>query len=171
MKKFFAKATKPFAVNADAGKDTDLKAEAAKLRDRATPGKTGNAASSSATTTALHAAPGLKPKYVLPAVPQPCPWDHLAILPTTGGLLVRPFVPGQSKRRNPVSTHLKMEWKSGQIVEVDDTQEVKEDEWADSVVVYGIVGILDLFSCEFPSCVDPVYSKRSTSPKVLISWS
>ncbi|KAH6895050.1 SacI homology domain-containing protein [Coprinopsis sp. MPI-PUGE-AT-0042] len=149
MKKFFAKATKPFAVNAEAEKDVDLKAEAARLKDRAAPGKTGNAASSSATAAALHAAPGLKPKYVLPAVPQPYPWDHLAILPTAGGLLVRPFVPGQSKRRNPVSTHLKIGWKSGEIVEVDETNEVKEDDWVESVVVYGIVGMLDLFSCPY----------------------
>lgn len=168
MKKFFAKATKPFAVNADAEKDSDLKAEAAKLKARATPGKTGNAASSSATTSVLHAAPGLKPKYVLTAVPQPCPWDHLAILPTSGGLLIRPFVPGQSKRRNPVPTHLKIEWKSGEIAEVDDNTNAKEDDWMGSVVVYGIVGMLDLFSCEF-SCVDPRCPNKSTFAKALIS--
>ena len=153
MKKFFAKATKPFAINTDLANDLAKKASLSKNHgnpSKATTSKPGSAAP--------HANVGLQPKYMLPAVPHPCPHDHLAIVVTKEGLLVRPHIPGQS-RKNAVqpSTHLRISWRTSEVIEVHRNSESRPNkstttqpegvDWQEAAVVYGIVGILELFSC------------------------
>lgn len=141
MKRFFAKATKPFAISTNTTKNPSVATNESSSygsRDAATTAQ-----------TPLHATPGLKPKYMLPAVPHPYPFDHLAVLATPAGLLIRPYRPGHSKRRNPVATHLQIAWRSGDIAEIVDGDTPTEDDWTESVIVYGIVGMLELFSCPY----------------------
>ncbi|KAF9053929.1 hypothetical protein BDZ89DRAFT_1153595 [Hymenopellis radicata] len=80
--------------------------------------------------------PHLQPKYVVPAVPAPSPYDHIALLVTKEGLLLRPHGAVGSLHGVRIS------WgKAGKVEEI-----VIQGEWEDSVVVHGIVGILELFS-------------------------
>ncbi|TFK30155.1 hypothetical protein FA15DRAFT_726049 [Coprinopsis marcescibilis] len=152
MKRFFEKASKPFSINFDSdnkkgepvsgSSSGGAEGNATRLLKKIPPKLLG-----SSTTT-----PGLKPRYVLPAVPHPCPYDHLAILVTHDGLLVRPCSSSErSKHKNLTSTHLKICWKDAAIVEVEDSLGEQEEPgaWGESVVVYGIVGMLELFSCTY----------------------
>ncbi|EFI28328.1 hypothetical protein CC1G_13857 [Coprinopsis cinerea okayama7 len=145
MKRFFAKASKPFAINTNVNNKAsteDETTEAGASRQQQ-PRASTSSNRSSATATASHTTPGLKPRDVLPAVPHPRPYDHLAILPTQNGLLIRPYIPGHSKRRNPVSTHVKISWRTAEIVELEDASVAKspEEDWTESVIVYGIVTV------------------------------
>ncbi|GBE82128.1 predicted protein [Sparassis crispa] len=89
---------------------------------------------------------GLHPKFVVPPMPHPCPHEHIAILATPQGLLLRPHYHGQTEH----GTNVRIEWgKTGQVLEVPTDQGVKDTNWAESVVVYGIVGILNLFSAPY----------------------
>lgn len=80
--------------------------------------------------------PHLQPKYVLPAVPAPCPYDRIALLVTKEGLLLRPHGVGGSLHG------VRIPW--GRNPKVEET--TIDSDWEDPVVVYGIVGILELFS-------------------------
>ncbi|KAK0196896.1 SacI homology domain-containing protein [Armillaria mellea] len=86
--------------------------------------------------------PHLQPKYVVPPVPHPAPYEHIALLATKEGLLMRPYElgPGIS------SVHgAKIAWgRGGKIEEI-----AVVGEWEGYVVVYGIVGILELFSSSY----------------------
>ncbi|PPQ91427.1 hypothetical protein CVT25_014315 [Psilocybe cyanescens] len=143
MKRFFEKASKPFPSPA-ASKVNDVAEPAAattpgpvKLPSNPLPGTTG--------TTGLH------PKYLLPAVAHPCPHSHLALLVTKDGLLIRPHAKGQPTVAQ--SAYIRISWgKNVQIEEIEthvgDAAEETLD-WKDSVVAYGIVGILELYSCSY----------------------
>lgn len=86
---------------------------------------------------------GLPPKYIVPAVPHPCPHDHIALLATTDGLLSRPQVPGYRS-----NSYVRIHWeKIVKVVEINEPDE--QIDWSGSVVVYGIVGVLELFSCSY----------------------
>ena len=152
MKKFFAKATKPFVIN------TDL------ANDLAKKGSSKNDHASSKTTTSKpgsavpHTNVGLQPKYMLPAVPHPCPHDHIAIVAAKEGLLIRPQIPGQSRKNvGRASSYLRISWTTSEVVEVHENTENRHNnstttqsesvDWREAAVVYGIVGILELFSC------------------------
>jgi phosphatidylinositol 4-phosphatase len=94
-------------------------------------------------TTTTHTT-GLLPKDVLPPVPHPRPYDHIALLVTSGGLLLRPHLEAPTAR--PVS-HVRISW--GNPVKVEELEGDGEGDgmaWNESVIVYGIVGILELFS-------------------------
>jgi len=137
MKKFFEKASKPFNLPSLS--------------------RTNTAESSSASVpTSNHilpghlplATPGLGPKYVVPAVPHPRPYTHLALLATKDGLLIRPHGAGET-----LLGYIKLSW--GKNITIEEMESRSEDQldWKDSVVVYGIVGILELFSCPFTSSI------------------
>lgn len=152
-------------------------------------------------TKAIHATSGLKPKFLVPPVPSPCPHDHLALVITERGLLIRPHKVVRTKNeqfdtrgdgnegklseesedqghapaervdndtRNTddaielndnegsakETTCVRLSWGKYVNVEeipvrgenlVEDGNEVEID-WSESVVVYGIVGIMELFS-------------------------
>lgn len=158
MKRFFAKATKPFAINTDIANDPGAKKLSSKKGHESKP--------SFDASNIPPISKGLKPKYLLPAVPHPCPHDHLAIAAVDEGLLIRPFSPGQSPQnalKGPTS-YVKVSWKTGEVTELHYSNEKKPADhpsnagpipliervnWEEAVVVYGIVGMLELFSCEF----------------------
>jgi hypothetical protein len=129
MKRLFAKASKPFTpANRPLSEDT-----------------TGPTHATIPTSTVVHT-PSLQPKYTVPPVPHPCPHEHLAILATRDGLLLRPHIPGQ-QTMSTLGSHVCISWdKSVKIVEVSDAKE--NPNWSEGAVIYGIVGILELYSCE-----------------------
>ena len=87
---------------------------------------------------------GLQPKYVVPPVPHPCPYEHIAILATSEGLLLRPHFPDET----PASkSYVKVAWgKEGRIEEIEEGEDSKTLDWSDCSVVYGVLGVLNLFS-------------------------
>ncbi|GJE90764.1 SacI homology domain-containing protein [Phanerochaete sordida] len=90
-----------------------------------------------------HAIPALQPKFTLPPVPHPCPHEYLAILPSHDGLLLRPHLP---KGVLPES-HVRIAWgKEGLIEEIHTDGEGDGLDWSESVIVYGILGIITLFT-------------------------
>jgi phosphatidylinositol 4-phosphatase len=89
--------------------------------------------------------PGLSPKFTVPAMPHPCPHDHLALLPTSHGLLVRPHAP----RLHPDS-HVRISWgKRVDVEEIAGDRTSEELDWKNAVIVYGIVGIVVLYDCMY----------------------
>jgi hypothetical protein len=116
---------------------------------KAAPKSSSNAAaqrptSPPSTTTTVHT-PGLKPEFVVPPMPHPCPHDHLALLPTPEGLLIRPHAPGLVPE-----THVRIQWgKNVHLDEINSPGDYNEDDWSQSVVVYGIIGTMELFECMF----------------------
>ncbi|KAK0228754.1 SacI homology domain-containing protein [Armillaria fumosa] len=86
--------------------------------------------------------PHLRPKYVVPPVPHPAPYEHIALLATKEGLLMRPHELGAEMS----SVHgAKIAWgRGGKIEEI-----VVDGEWEGYIVVYGIVGILELLSSSY----------------------
>ncbi|EPQ58006.1 hypothetical protein GLOTRDRAFT_114553 [Gloeophyllum trabeum ATCC 11539] len=88
----------------------------------------------------------LQPKYVIPPVPHPFPYEHIAVLVTRQGLLLRPFVPGLA---HPES-HVQISWGAKPVVEeVPGDGEGPDADWSECVVVYGIVGLMELFSAAY----------------------
>ncbi|KAF8660603.1 hypothetical protein AX16_001582 [Volvariella volvacea WC 439] len=106
-------------------------------------------------TIGIHGGHVLPPRLTVPPVPHPCPHDHLELLAHQDGLLMRPhIVPVESGLDDSTSTvdpssYVRIAWgKNGKVEEVEgklgsDGQEI---EWDSSVVVYGIVGMVELFS-------------------------
>lgn len=175
MKKFFAKAAKPFAIN------TDLANELSKKGSSSKNDHSSKASTSKPSSAIPHANVGLQPKYMLPAVPHPCPYDHLAILAVKEGLLIRPHIRGQSRNSNTAgspSSYLKILWRTSEVVEVQEKAESHPDkstatqseidDWQEAAVVYGIVGILELFSCATFLLIENLTCSAEWYPKVLI---
>lgn len=128
MKRFFTKASKPFVAS-------KAPIEASSDGTSHAPGPT---------STMVHT-PTLQPKYIVPPVPHPCPHDHLAILVTGDGLLIRSHIPGQSR----AESHVRVSW--GKVVKLEEIPNAGEQyNWDESVVVYGILGVLELYSSEHP---------------------
>ncbi|CAK5264927.1 unnamed protein product [Mycena citricolor] len=94
---------------------------------------------------------GLQPKYVVPPVPHPCPYDHIALLVTSGALLLRQHIPGLSASEPGPTSHLRLAWnKTVKVEEIQgDGVESEDADWSQSVVVYGIIGVLELFSASY----------------------
>ncbi|KAJ3504609.1 hypothetical protein NMY22_g17862 [Coprinellus aureogranulatus] len=161
MKKFFAKASKPFAINADVANDLS--------RKKTTKDASGSRPSVDLTNTP-HITTGLQPKYTVPAVPHPCPHDHLAIGVAREGLLIRPYDPKVSRKKFNAepSSFLKVSWRTAEVTELhydgerrsknktgsdigssDSAALLEQVDWDEAVIVYGIVGVLELFSCPY----------------------
>lgn len=81
-----------------------------------------------------------RPRSIAPVEPLPSEiWHELTILATESGLLVRPMLPDPAQQ-------MKISWgKDGKVAQVKATKE-DEHEWSTGVTVYGMVGILSLFS-------------------------
>lgn len=71
-------------------------------------------------------------------MPHPCPHEHIAVLVTNDGLLLRPHVFGLRHTSGAV----KVAW--GREGSVQEMQEETVEDWGSSVIVYGVVGILQL---------------------------
>ncbi|KAF4615242.1 hypothetical protein D9613_002633 [Agrocybe pediades] len=176
MKKFFEKASKPFVLPVAAkppegsnstitqDKNKDFKDKPKPKSQAAAVGGPLRTSRTITTTTANAHQPGLPPKSVLPPVPHPCPHNHLSLLATKDGLLIRPhIVDGREERSLAQTAYVRISWgKDTKIEEIevkeavqkpDDAKQEEEEgvevDWQDAVVVYGIVGILDLFSCSY----------------------
>ncbi|KAJ3576644.1 hypothetical protein NP233_g298 [Leucocoprinus birnbaumii] len=130
MKRLFAKASKPFTVaNKPLSED---------------PG--GRGQTTTPASTLVHT-PGLQAKYVVPPLPHPCPHAYLEILAGNDGLLLRPNIPELETTETPGS-FIRIPWrKAVTIEEVESTG--KDLDWSESSVIYGIVGILELYSCSY----------------------
>jgi hypothetical protein len=86
--------------------------------------------------------PALQPKFVVPPVPHPRPHDHIAILPTEEGLFLRPH----GTRPDDSDSYIRIGWgKSPKFEEFRGSVE-NVGSWSSAVIVYGIVGILELFT-------------------------
>ncbi|KZV71845.1 hypothetical protein PENSPDRAFT_650268, partial [Peniophora sp. CONT] len=97
-----------------------------------------------AKNTLVHPA-HLQPKYTVPAVPHPRPHDHIAILVTPDALLLRPHL-----HRNQPHPYVSISYgKQYKVEERDDTGEGHGPEWDSAAVVYGIVGIIDLYTTSY----------------------
>ncbi|KAF9014086.1 SacI homology domain-containing protein [Cyathus striatus] len=131
MKKFFEKASKPFAL----------------------PGKPRNAqspplAAGTGPNIALpNQTPHLQPKYVVQPVPHPCPHEHLAIIATKAGLLIQPYSPGYNNGNQEV--YIRISW--GKHIRIEEINHRGEEaiDWNESIIVYGIVGTLELYSTAY----------------------
>lgn len=131
MKRFLAKASKPFA----------LPKSLANLGANTVPSTSSEMPHA---TTGIQPTTGLQPKYLVPAVPHPCPYDHLVLLATKDGLLIRQHLPGL-KQKPP--SYVRVAWgKAVKVEEITNDRKVDDYDWDEGVVVYGIVGILELFS-------------------------
>lgn len=87
--------------------------------------------------------PALQPKFVVPPIPHPRPYDHVAVLPTQDGLLLRPHVARQVEPDH----YVRITW--GKVPEIEEFQGAVGDagiNWAVAIIVYGIIGILELFT-------------------------
>jgi hypothetical protein len=81
-----------------------------------------------------------RPKSTAPVEPLPSGiWHELTILATESGLLVRPVPPDAAMQ-------MRVSWgKESKVAKVKATKEDEHD-WSTGVTVYGMVGILPLFS-------------------------
>ena len=156
MKKFIAKASKPFALPLGSRSSTSNIPSGTQPSGLSNPNLT-------------HAA-GLPPKDVVPAVPHPCPHGHLALLVTKDGLLIRPHVYGYKSKSGPYS-YARIGWGKTHKIEEMESSEDLALEWDDSVVIYGIVGILELFSCVWCTVRILLILRSSRFIKVLTYWS
>ena len=85
--------------------------------------------------------PALQPKFVVPPVPHPRSHDHIAVLPTEEGLFLRPHRTHQDDSDH----YIRINWgKSPKFAEFHGS--AQNVGWASAVIVYGIVGVLELFT-------------------------
>ncbi|EGN95512.1 hypothetical protein SERLA73DRAFT_113095 [Serpula lacrymans var. lacrymans S7.3] len=89
---------------------------------------------------------GLQPSFVVPPVPHPHPHEYIALLVSNDGLLMRPHAPGL---KHP-GAHVRIAWgKQVKVEEVSGDGEDPSRDWSESTIIYGIVGILELFSASY----------------------
>ncbi|KAJ7709765.1 SacI homology domain-containing protein [Mycena rosella] len=122
MKRFFSKASKPFAPSTSSPPPSNI--------------------------TAPHTT-GLQPKDVMPPVPH-APYDHISLLAAPAGLLLRQHIPGCGPNDPAPTTHLRLSWsKTVKVEEISGSGEADGADWRNSVIIYGIVGVLELFSASY----------------------
>lgn len=81
----------------------------------------------------------------MPPVPHPCPHEHLALLVCKEGLLLKPHFTDSGKGREGGGSYVRVGWGREGVQEVQADEETDEErDWDKSVIVYGIVGILEL---------------------------
>jgi phosphatidylinositol 4-phosphatase len=114
---------------------------------------------------ALHTTP-LPPSHTLPSVPHPCPFNHLAILPASEGLLIRPHIVGL---KHP-ATHVRVCWgKTPSVEELEGDGEADGRDWTESVVVYGIMGIVELYTSKIAFHVKKPHPIISYSRSIVLT--
>ena len=92
--------------------------------------------------------PALQPNFVVPPFPHPRSHDHIAVLPTQEGLFLRPH------RTHPDDSdhYVRIGWgKSSKFEEFRGSTQNVGTSWASALIVYGIVGVLELFTGSFIS--------------------
>ena len=132
------------------------------------PGQTTSPRPGVQRTLAAHttASTGLQPKYTVPPVPHPCPYDHIAVLVASDGLLLRPHFDPPTRPES----HLRIAW--GKPAKVESLDEAEGLDWSNAVIIYGLVGILELFSStSTPFSAKGIGGTDAQSLQVHISWS
>ncbi len=104
----------------------------------------------------------LPPKYTVPAVPHPAPHAYLVLLVGEQGILIRPHL----REQKPVS-YILIPWdKTVKPQEVSGDGDDIGVDWDESVIIYGIIGAVELFSgkplTRFPSCLVLISPQRLT---------
>lgn len=108
----------------------------------------------SRSTTLLPAKTGLQPGFMVPPVPHPHPHEYIALLASEDGLLIRPHNGGTGPPLNPAS-YVRVSWgKAANIAELPSSGGGPSVDWKESVVVYGIVGLMSLFNGNKTSSAD-----------------
>lgn len=98
------------------------------------------------TAALLTATTGLQPNYIVPPVPHPNPHEHIAMLASEDGLLMRPHRAGLP---HPAS-YVRVSWgKTANIAELPSDGGSPSVDWKESVVIYGIVGLMTLFDASY----------------------
>ncbi|PPQ63259.1 hypothetical protein CVT24_006784 [Panaeolus cyanescens] len=136
MKRFFTKATKPFTAPLQTSSSTTDRQRDVSIN----PPRLSNATLHQHTTN-------LQPKYVVPPVPHPCPYSHLALLVSSQGLLIRPHFADPDAP--PSLSYIRISWGKGGSIEELQASTDEDLPWSEAVIVYGIVGIVELFSCSY----------------------
>ncbi|KAI0695707.1 SacI homology domain-containing protein [Cytidiella melzeri] len=125
------------------------------------------------TTNTVHTT-ALQPKFIIPPTPHPCPHEYIAIIATPQGLILRQFLRDGTRPETQVC----ISWgKEGKVEEIPSNLVSADDDWTGSVIVYGIVGILNLFTgshllvissrSDIGSLLDPrqtVYGVKGVTP-------
>ncbi|KAF6763774.1 SacI homology domain-containing protein [Ephemerocybe angulata] len=166
MKKFFAKATRPFSI------DTDVANDPSKARSRPTKNGSSREGSSSKPTVDAsntpHITTGLQPKYTVPAVPHPVPTRPPGRCGYEGGAPDQALLQKSIEEGFEVGAHILLEdcledlgkWlnchysgekrpknhpsnASGPAALIDQVDR------ENAVIIYGIVGVLELFACSY----------------------
>ena len=80
-------------------------------------------------------------------IAHPRPHDHLAVLPTQEGLFLRPY----RTQPDDLGRYIRISW--GKSPKFEEFRGSAQDvgSWASAIIVYGIVGILELFTGRFVS--------------------
>ncbi|KAG1770369.1 SacI homology domain-containing protein [Suillus placidus] len=129
MKRLFSKSSKTHATPSSAAKSSVPE-----------PPMAGRTAALPAATT------GLQPNYVVPPVPHPNPHEHIALLASDDGLLMRPHRAGLPY---PAS-YVRVSWgKTANIAELPSNGGSPSVDWKEGVVIYGIVGLMTLFNASY----------------------
>lgn len=86
---------------------------------------------------------GLQPRFVVPPVPHPCPHEQLALVASSDGLLLRPYL----NARTAPESYVRIAWGKDPLVEeIKDGGDIEGVDWSEAAMVYGIVGMLNLFT-------------------------
>ena len=94
------------------------------------------------TTNTVHTT-SLQPKFIVPPTPHPCPYEHIAILAAPQGLLLRQFLRDGTRPESHVCIS---RGKEGKVEEINNDAGIENLDWGNSVIIYGIVGILTLYT-------------------------
>ncbi|KAI0093512.1 SacI homology domain-containing protein [Irpex rosettiformis] len=125
------------------------------------------------TTNTVHTT-SLQPKFIVPPTPHPYPYEYIVILAAPQGLLLRQFL----RDGTHPESHVCISWgKEGAVEEIQNSSEVGDLDWNDGVIVYGLVGILNLYTgshllvinhrSDMGSLLDPiqtVYEVKGVAP-------
>lgn len=85
---------------------------------------------------------GVRVELQLPPTPHPHPYEHIAIIATDDGLVMRPHLQGLSHSMSYVC----IPWGKHPKVQLLRHGSDSSDDWRSSAIVYGIVGVMDLFN-------------------------
>lgn len=89
----------------------------------------------------------------MPPLPHLSLHDHLEIMATRDGLALRPHIPGSEM----VEDFVCITWGKSVKIEEISTTGMKHD-WGKCTVIYGVVGILELYSCEYLLLIEKAIS-------------
>jgi phosphatidylinositol 4-phosphatase len=85
---------------------------------------------------------------MVPPTPHPYPYEYIALLATQHGLLLRQFFRDGARPESQI----RISWgKDVRVEEISIDAQQDEPEWNESVVVYGLIGILNLLNGAYQS--------------------